>query len=276
MLRRLLRARWRRYRRELKACQRQFSEDSVHQSRVATRRLLAAVELLASLHSTRALAPARRVLKRHLHLLAPLRDAQVQLQQASALPATWPAARGFRKFLRRRAEHARRRAQRGIARIKARPVARLVQGFDEKLQSRARSGRRSSDYQSLCAEAARAFSRTQRAKRRIDAARPKTIHRTRVAFKQFRYTMELLAPLLPAARRRQQGALRRYQGMMGRIQDASVLLASAAKFARRENSSPEITRAVLRDLELERDQLIGAYLERADQLDAFWSGPGRS
>jgi CHAD domain-containing protein len=272
VLRRLLRARWQRYCHELKACQRQFSEDSVHESRVAARRLLATVELLASLHTTRALAPGRRVLKRHLHLLAPLRDAQVLLGQVSALPAAWPDARAFRKHLHQRARHAARRAQKGIARIKTKPLAKLVRRFAAALRRKARDTARRGDYRILLAAAARAHARAQHARRRVDAARPRTIHRTRVAFKKFRYMIELLAPLLPAARRRQRPALRRYQGLMGDIQDATVLLTTVTEFAGQAESCPQITRAVLDEIELQRGRLILRYLQHADRLDDFWPG----
>jgi CHAD domain-containing protein len=273
VLRRLLRARWQRYRQELKACQRQFSEDSVHESRVAARRLLATVELLANLTETGALHRARRALKRQLRLLAPLRDAQVRARQAATLPAAWPDAQAFGEFLRQRAQHAGRRAQKGIARIQIKPLARLVRRFDAALQERAHRGAGLGDYPTLLATAARAHARTQRARRRVDAARPETIHRTRVAFKKFRYMVELLAPLLPAALRRQRAALRRYQGLMGDIQDATLLLATATQFAGRRNSSPPITRAVLREIERQRAELILKYLECADRLEAFWPGP---
>lgn len=267
LLRHLLRDRWERHRHELKACQRQFTEESVHESRVAARRLLATVELLASLHETNALRRARRTLKAHLDLLAPLRDAQVQLQFAADLPAARPAGHDFEKFLRQRANQAARRAEKGVARLKIHRLAKLVGRFDKKLCRPGHRGEEPGDFRVLLSGATRAFARAQTAKARIHATRPETIHRTRIAFKKFRYTVELLAPLLPGMPAGRLEALRRYQRLLGDIQDATVLLATLTEFAEIE---PLTTRALLQKAQRRRDQLIRRYLRHADRLDAFW------
>ena len=81
---------WKHYRQALKLCQRDFSEEAVHESRVETRRLLAQLELLGVLAEARPFKRARRTLKEHLECFNPLRDTQVQLllldQQADAFP----------------------------------------------------------------------------------------------------------------------------------------------------------------------------------------------
>ena len=69
---------WRSYRAQLRHCQEHFSEEAVHQLRVATRRLLAQITLLSSVTPSAPLEKARRILKRRLAALGNLRDAQVQ------------------------------------------------------------------------------------------------------------------------------------------------------------------------------------------------------
>ena len=269
-LRRLLRERWKNYRRELKACRREFSEASVHESRVTARRLLTTLELLASLRSAGPIRRARRVLKRQIAGLAPLRDAQVQSQLAAALPARWPAKAAFAKFLRQRAHRAARRAEKSVSRLKTRRLVKVVERLDRQLFRRHASASGPADFQTLLAKAARNFARAQVARAGLDAARPETIHRLRVACRKFRYTVELLVPLLPEPPADYVSSLRSYQGEMGEIQDLSVLLASAAEFAQHEQLPPAKTRVMLGEIERRRRRLIRRFLQHADRLEAFW------
>ena len=269
---RRLRERWKSYRRELKACRREFSEASVHESRVAARQLLATLELLASLGKTATQRRACRVLKRHLDLLSPLRDAQVQSQLSAHLRAAWPAQDNYQKFLRRQAKRAARRAENGVSQLKTHRLAKGVARFDRQLR-RQDSASAPADFQTLLTSAARCFARARVAKAGLDAARPETIHRLRVTFKKFRYTVELLGPFLPELPADYLPALRSYQGEMGDIQDLTVLLANAAEFAEHEQLPPAKTRAMLREIERRRKRLIRRYLRHTGRLDTFWPLP---
>lgn len=266
-LRRQLRERWKRYRRELKACQRKFSEGAVHESRVAARRLLAAIELLAGLEMPAGWRHARRVLKRHLRRLAPLRDAQVQLKLAARLPGVWPDAPAFRRFLERRVERAAREAQRFLSELEVESIAAAVGELSRALCRSLEEAGEPADQRRLRATARRAFAQTRWAKDCLDARRAETVHRLRVACKKFRYQAELLAPLWPRFSTRHRAALRRYQGWMGDIQDASVLRQMLADFAGRTKLPPPIRRAAVREVERYRDDLIRRFLRRPDPLE---------
>src|SRR5262245_16265475 len=78
-LSRALKKQWQRYRDDLERCQRRFSEKSVHQLRVAARRLLSTVELLERFLSRRQVVEVSACLKQHLDCFDDLRDTQVQL-----------------------------------------------------------------------------------------------------------------------------------------------------------------------------------------------------
>src|SRR5258708_2576008 len=80
-----LKALWKRYRKDLERCQDKFSEKAVHDSRVATRRLLSLVELLRPFLAQGRLNKVRRALKRHLDTFSDLRDTQVQLLSLAKL-----------------------------------------------------------------------------------------------------------------------------------------------------------------------------------------------
>ena len=119
----------------------------------------------------------------------------------------------------------------------------------------------------------RAFRRTCALRARIKPDDTTTIHHTRVAFKHFRYMVEALAEHMPAATRERLAALRRYQTMMGDIQDSVVLLAALDKFLRKQAVPPQSARRFREQLLRRRQRLIQVYLRAADELLAFWPLP---
>ena len=108
-----------------------------------------------------------------------------------------------------------------------------------------------------------------RYKQRIRIARPKTIHCTRVAFKRFRYMVELLAEQL-LADEKMLAEMQHYQTMMGEIQDAELLLQSFDKFVRKKNIRSDSATQLREELVRRREWLIKVYMDAAGQLREFW------
>ena len=119
-----------------------------------------------------------------------------------------------------------------------------------------------------------AFARVARLCRHVRAGDTKTIHRTRIAFKRFRYMVEALAPLLPAVTPDHRRAMRGYQCMMGDIQDMEVLLAALDKFVQKEGVDAGSARRLKKELVRWRQLLIQIYLNAAGRLRRFWPPPG--
>ena len=76
---RALRTRWHMFQLQLQRCRRRCSEPAVHDLRVATRRLIAALDLLQTIAPSPAVEKTRRRFQRVLKTMGPLRDTQVQL-----------------------------------------------------------------------------------------------------------------------------------------------------------------------------------------------------
>jgi CHAD domain-containing protein len=266
---RSLQKQWKRYRKELKRCQRKFSEKAVHNSRVAARRLSATIELLESFLPSELLKKARCLIKEHLDIFDELRDAQVQIVAVNSLQGIFPAARPFCEWLHKRELRFSKQTRACIKRSRTKPLAKLISAaadaFEKQLQkqSRARAAKL------LLRSINKAFSRTMRLKRRIRTARPKTIHRTRVAFKRFRYMLELLAEHF-AADDKMLAEMQHYQTMMGDIQDAEVLLQSFDKFVRKKNIRSDSANQLQEELLRRRKWLIRVYMDAAGQLREFW------
>jgi CHAD domain-containing protein len=60
-----------------------------------------------------------------------------------------------------------------------------------------------------------------------------SLHRMRLAFKKYRYSAEVLAPLFPRANARTMRRLHAFQTLLGNLHDFDVLIAEAEAFRRR-------------------------------------------
>ncbi len=271
-----LRKQWKRYRKKLKCSQREFSQSAVHESRVETRRLISIVDLLGAFLADGPVRKTRRVLKRHLDRFDELRDTHVQLLSLAKMLRIFPVLQPFHAVLEERERRAVKSTARRIKRIKAARLARLVAALAKGLEEAPKPGaRRRSGPTRLLQAVNRAFTRVVELRRGIDPRHTATIHRTRVAFKNFRYMVEALAPLFPGVSPRQFQAMKEYQSMMGDIQDNEVLLASFAEFRRKGKISPDSAGRFEEELLRRRRWLIGAYLQNADQLREFWPSSHR-
>lgn len=261
---------WKRYRKYLRRCQNKFSESAVHGSRVETRRLIAVLELLRPFFKRRLLDQAGTALKRHLDTFDDLRDTQVQLIAVNKLHRGFPAAEDFSRYLRKREARLLRQTRKRVRRIKTRRLATLVSEFRSELKKWRSTTRVTQANALLLKSVDAAFQRTWRLQRLIQPKHTTTIHRTRIAFKKFRYMIETLADLLPGANDKLLSAMQHYQTMMGEIQDAEVLLATFDQFAKKCKGEPRAAARLRAELARRRQWLVRVYMDAAHQLRDFW------
>src|SRR5947209_2859081 len=250
-----LKRKWKRYRRSLKRCQQKFSEKAVHQSRVETRRLLANLELLGSFLAPGRLKKAQIALKRHLDTFDDLRDTHVQLITVQAMADRFPAAAKFEAYLKRREERFTRQTRKCVNCIKSRRLNRLICDCRDDVKKHRKKSHPEKINTLLLNTVESAFARTLRLKKQIDPERTETIHRTRVAFKKFRYMVETLAQCLPRANEKLFAAMHGYQTLMGEIQDAEVVLRGFDKFSQKKKVEPKPGRIVREELLRRRRRL---------------------
>jgi CHAD domain-containing protein len=268
-VRRSLQKQWKRYRKELKRCQKKFSEKAVHNSRIAARRLLATIELLEGFVRPEIVKKARCAIKDHLDIFDDLRDTQVQLAALNSLQATYPAARAICQWLQKREARFRKHARACVKRSRTKPLAKLIAISEDAFEKEVNKRSVDSATKLLAQSVNKAFVRTMQFRQRIRAQQPKTIHRTRVAFKRFRYMMELLAEHL-SADEKVLAEMQHYQTMMGDVQDAEVLLHCFDKFVRKKNIPPEAAIQFRQELLRRREWMIKVYMDAAGQLREFW------
>lgn len=232
------------------------------------------MELLESFLPAEVLKRVRYLIKEHLDIFDDLRDTQVQLVAVNGLQATFPSARAFWGWLKKREERFRKWTCDCVKRIKARPLAKLIAASEGVLEKELKKRKIDMAANLLIRSISNAHKRTTRLRKKIRAAHPESIHRTRVAFKRFRYMVELLAEDL-AADEKMLAEMQHYQTMMGDIQDADVLLQTFDKFVRKKKIRSESASKLREELVRRREWLIRVYLDAAGQLKEFWQVRGR-
>jgi CHAD domain-containing protein len=265
---------WRRYCKRLKRCQKSFSEEAVHDSRVETRRLISTIELLGAFIPEQRIKKARRALKDHLDTFDQLRDTQVQLDYVQRMEHTFRAAKSFRNWLRKREKRFTRQTRKSVKKIKTKRAGRCIAGFQKGICRLQKHRTRAAAFDTVLNAMQRAFSRVAQQCRRVRAADTTTIHRTRVAFKRFRYMVEALSPIMPAVTEEHRRAMHGYQSMMGDIQDVEVLIAALNKFLGKHKVNAKSVQRLLDELLRRRQWLIRVYLNAAGKLQQFWPTPG--
>jgi CHAD domain-containing protein len=267
--------RWRTFRAELKRCQKKYSEAAVHDLRVATRRLISTLDLLASVYPEGRLRKARRALKRQLDKFGPLRDVQVQLLSIDKMLPTFPELQAYYDFLLKRERKLVQRLDADIKQVKTGKVQKVIRAAIAQVDVLLDSPEMQQEKRAEAVRAVEAaFNRVVERKQGVDPTDSGTIHRMRVAFKKFRYMIESLAPMLDWVTSRRLKAMNAFQGSMGDIQDAEVLFTSATTFTRKHGAESEasLTRA-LDELARRRTALVDAFSGSADALYTFWKPP---
>ena len=259
-----LEMRWENYSNELKNCRNEFTEDSVHDLRVATRRMLALIQLLKSISPQPRQKKIARAFKDQLDEFDDLRDTQVILGELSEILHEIPELEEFEKYLLSYEEQMLQDLRTRLKERKTSDIEKWIYKTQENVETWEMN-----DLKPLVLDAVDdAFLSVKQRLGWVDLARSSTIHRVRVVFKAFRYMVELIHPLLPVF---PSGALKQmneYQTVMGNIQDTEVFAQALSEFTK-DTPFPDLE-TVHRYYERRRSQAITAFASGMDQLHSFW------
>lgn len=256
--------RWKKYRAELKRCRAEFSNEAVHDLRVASRRMLAFVRLLKSISPRPRLQKLNRAFKDQLDEFDDLRNIQVVLAEVSETVKELPQLQELQAHLQDVEKGLLKTLRKRLKVVDLFDVSKRVRRLHESLKKETDSDLLLPALQSVDD----AFQITKRRRDWINPAQATSIHRVRISFKTFRYMVEIVHPLLDHYPAENLKYMHDYQSLMGEIQDVEVIL-QALTDAPVDIASfdPEPVR---RYYEQCHTQAISAYLERMNQLDTFW------
>ncbi len=262
---------WRRYRRCLKSCKKECTVNSVHDLRVTTRRLLSLLDLLAPLMDGGAVKKFRKKLKQRLDAFDQLRDLHVQIQFIEGNLNQFPELKEFHAELERRVGKLIKECEARVSRWKTPSLTARVKVLKREIKSCFGDSTRSRKAEEhLRGGIDEAFVILLERRRHVDPVNAKTIHMTRVAFKRFRYAIEILRPVLPSVDKRLINSMRLYQQKMGGIQDIEVLLARMDKSVLKGRLSDAPLRMFRAELAQRQLQMINAFMKSADRMNRFW------
>jgi CHAD domain-containing protein len=207
--------------------------------------------------------------KRRLDAFDALRDTQVQLLLLKALRTDFPEVRELDAWLRRREGKLIADLRKGIRAAKPARLEKRLKALEKILRefSTLRTG--SQEPSPINAALDAAFTAVVTLHRAVRRRNPATIHRTRIAFKRYRYMAELLRPFLPGVTAELRLRMRRHQTRMGDIQDMEVLLAGLALAEKKDRLEAAPGRRLRFAVARRRNQLVDDYLQSADELVDF-------
>lgn len=208
---------WQVYRKRLRECRRQPSEEALHKLRISLRRLLALVDLLQAITSPPK-SNLRKQLKAQLTSVSELRDIQVSRLEISLLVSKYPQLQGFLHQL-----HLRE-----LALLIALPelIASWRSGkLQRKLNKIVRIALRPDSFTSLITSYLdRVCQLVAERQSQLDSSDLGSFHKLRIAIKRLRYSLELTSHGLLKQNGEQIEHLKRYQDLLGDIQNNVVLL----------------------------------------------------
>ncbi len=258
--------RWEVYHLRYKACRREFSEEAVHDLRVAARRLLSVLDIVRDVMPELRVQKTRRVIKDQLDELDTLHDVQVMLRQFLATHPKVPEVETLEPYLEEMRTALMRSAKRHMQ------LARLL-GLKRRLDRvrvvLAQHGVDEVPPDLLLQAVDNAYARAMQADEQIDARKLPTIHRARIEFKKFRYMSEIVFPLLPTPEPDYLTRMHDYQGAMGDIRDVTVLIDTLSKFSRETDRAFDI-RPIRRYFRKYLTQLVLIFMQQKAELHSFW------
>jgi CHAD domain-containing protein len=252
------------YQVDLETCRNEFTETAVHDLRVTTRRLLAALELIRTFDPHPRVKKLRRNLKNQLDGFDSLRDVQVMLADISKNIEGLPELQPFQKYLQKREKRLLRTAENHVRAIKLTAFNKRLLKVRETLAAIP-----AEDLPLRLLKAVdEAYLTVKKRYGAMDPDRPASIHSLRVAFKKFRYMVECVQPTLPNFPGTRLKSMQNYQTLMGNIHDAEVFLDTLADFSARHDQFD--LESIRRLYEKTLAQALSVYLGKKGKLDSFW------
>jgi CHAD domain-containing protein len=205
-----------------------------------------------------------RAFKDQLDEFDDLRDTQVILGELSAILQELPQLEEFEQHLHSHEEEMLEDLQKKLKQRDTSEIAGWIHKTQESLEEQA-----DSNLEALILDAVDdAFLNVRQRLGWVDLDRSATIHRVRVAFKAFRYMVEIVHPLLrdfPPTILKQ---MNEYQTLMGNIQDTEVFAGRLFDFMT-GGSFPD-QEAIQHYYEKRRSEAISAFMKAREQLRTFW------
>ncbi len=193
-----------------------------------------------------------------------LRDIQVLLADISEFIHDVPELNVFREYLQKKERKLLHDARKEIRSIKTGALSSRVEKVERMTELLPVQGLKENLYEALDDT----FARVLRYYSALDVEKPTTIHRLRIAFKKFRYMVEIVHPLLKGFPSGNFQKMHDYQSMMGDIQDMEVAVQKLGDLIDQDPAASLETAHFHYAARLK--QSLFNYLEDKGELLTFW------
>jgi CHAD domain-containing protein len=259
-----LEQRWKNYCTEIKSCRAEFSNEAVHDLRVAARRMLAIIQLLNSVAPHPRLKKMIHTFKDQLNDFDDLRDTQVILAEISEVIQELPQLKEFQQHLQCNEEKLLRNLRKKLKQLESPEITKRIHKTNEVIADETDIDLHSQIIQAVDD----VYLATKQRRDWVDLTRSATIHRVRITFKSLRYMIEIVHPLLNDFPSENFKRMHDYQSLMGEIQDAEIFAQTLADFS--EHASFVDLEPVRRYCEHRHAEAISVYAAAMNHLDTFW------
>jgi CHAD domain-containing protein len=257
--------RWGKFTLRLERCQADLSEENVHDLRVSMRRLLAMLVMCRAVMPELKTKGLRREIKSHLDNLDALRDTHVMQLYVRKYLRKNESAVPLETFLAMQETHLLRQLGYEINRIFPGQMSEKIDALSRSLENTLTGTGVAGQ---ILAGVDEAYANVLWRQVNIDPANLASVHAMRIAFKKFRYMLEVANPLVPPMPPSRPRVLHHYQGMMGDIQDVVVMLTFIDRFAL---ENPQFDVAPVRTIVVQKlDERMVYFLSRINRLKQFW------
>ena len=265
-----LRQRWEKFTGRLARCQTELREENVHDLRVSMRRLIAMLVMCQAVMPALKTKGLRREIKAHLDNLDTLRDTQVMRYFLTKHYRRNESAIPLLTYLEMQEAHLLRKVDHEIGSMQVMSLLEGVTLLGRTIEASLTGTGIEGVILSVVDEA---YADVKWKRVNVNPQDLATVHAMRIAFKKFRYMLELATPLVPPMPSSRPKVLHHYQGMMGDVQDGVVLLEFIERFSQ-ENTQFDV-RPVREASALELEKRMAYFLARIDRLRLFWrKSPG--
>jgi CHAD domain-containing protein len=259
--------RWKKYRGQYKTCRMEFSEEAVHDLRVTARRMLAILDIARGLTPHARVQKARRDLKDMIEELDELRDVQVLLVEISENIEFLPDLKPFQKSLKKREAKLLRAAYKHI---KQKGLSTLAKRIKKTREDLAELEQKNDGFQVRLIELVNnGHSFAVQAYTQLDPALPSTIHSLRIAFRKFRYLVEIIHPYVKDYPIENFERMHHYQDMMGNIQDEEVFLETFLEYTQ-EHAQDLKKDEIIEFYKKKLNTLVADFMDNKGELSVFW------
>ncbi len=274
--------RWRTVVRDTKRARSRPTEKSVHDLRVAFRRLMAALDIVRMVTPNSGATKLRKQLHAYLKSLSALRDTQVQIIETESLVKEYPDSMRFLKSLRREETVRSKQAAKEILKIDPESMKSSFERIATKTEDLLISSVMRKNAQSILrGMLAKLYVRTVVLRKQIqnsDRRRIDFIHELRLVYKRFRYSVEILHPVLPLVSEPLMSRMNEYQKSLGAIHDKAVLQsvfdsylkgADGKERKHRDLKAGQFSK-LCDSLSKNVEEEINRFLIIMDEIDDFW------